>query len=38
MGQQEKPRKGPDEKDQHIFEETGREKKNIDKLKFKYLF
>lgn len=41
MGQQEKLRKGPGEKDQHIFEGTGREKKklkNIDKLIFKYLF
>lgn len=28
MGQQEKLRKGPGEKDQHIFEGTGREKKN----------
>lgn len=38
MGQQEKPRKGPGGKDQHIFEETGREKIYIDKSKFKYFF
>jgi len=38
MGQQQKLGKGPSGTDRHIFEETGRKKKSIDKQYLMYLF